>query len=513
MSKTRSWKSAATFALVATLAAALSAATLAACDAGQTPTPGPAANGRTDVVIALQLEPANLDFTNTAGVAIPQLLLNNVYETLVKVDQDGSIIPLLATSWEVSADRTQYTFHLREGVTFSDGRPFSAGDVVASFDRTRTEWNNAIARQMDVIETTERVDEHTVLVTLARPSNQWLFTIATAAGAIFPADLDFDLMTEAIGTGPFRVTERRQGDRIILEGREDHWAGPAAFEQVTVRYIPDPTAAVNALRAGDVDMLFNAASGDQVAQLMGSDEFQVIEGTSTGEVLLSFNNRNAPFDDVRVRRAFAHAIDRDAVIETTSGGFGEVVGTMVPPTDPYFEDLSDLFPFDPDLARELLADAGYGPDDLHIYFDVPARAYATSAAELIVSQLADVGVRTTIRTIDFTVWVEQVFRGHDFQMSIVLHVEARDLLQTINATSYIGFDDDEIVAAAEAADAALYDEWIVGMQAVARRIAEEVPAIVLYLAPTLIVANPALTGFRPNGVTESMDLTDLAWAN
>ncbi|MCL1899747.1 MAG: ABC transporter substrate-binding protein, partial [Promicromonosporaceae bacterium] len=474
---------------------------------------------RRDVVIAVTVEPLNLDFTTTAGAAIPQLLLNNVYETLVKIDQDGTLIPLLATGWEVSADGLVYTFDLRPGVTFSDGRPFTAADVVASFDRTTDgSWTLRLAEPMAIIAATEALDEHTVQVTLLRPSNSWLFVLATSVGAIFPAELDFDLATEAIGTGPYTVAALHRGDRAVLTGRPDHWAGPAPLDQIAIRYIGNPASAVNALRAGDVDMLVNAATGDQVRQLMSDGGFQVLEGSSTGEVLLGFNNRRAPFDNVRVRQAFASAIDREAVVATVSAGFGQIVGTMVTPEDPFFEDLAGLHPFDPERAIALLAEAGYGPGlpggPLHVTFDVPNIPYATMSAELIASQLADVGVEVTISILEFPgVWLDQVFQRHDFQMSVIMHVEARDLLTTISPDSYIGYDVPGVRALAEQADAGTFDEFVTGMRAVARQIAEDVPAFVLYLAPTLVVATPGLEGIRPNAVTESLDLTTLRWAD
>ena len=508
---------------VAALVAAVIALSASACNVGHTavgseenpPRPTATDSARTDVYIAVTNAPLSLDFTTQGGAAIPQLLLNNVYETLIKVDQDGTLIPLLATSWELSADRTEYTFHLRQGVTFSDGRPFTAADVVASFDRVQTDWTLNIARQFDVVERTEAIDTYTVRVTLARPSNSWLFSAATSLGAIFPADLEgIDLRTTTVGTGPFEVTSLLQGDRAVLAGRSDHWAGPAALTQVTVRYGMDPTSAVNALRAGDVDMVFNAVTGDQVRQLEAQGGYQVLVGTSTGEMLLSFNNRVAPFDDIRVRRALSYAIDREAAMETISAGFGTLIATMVTPQDPFFEDLTYLLPFDPERARELLAEAGFGPDNpLRIEFDIPSIPYASTGAELLVSQLADVGVQVTVNTLEFpAVWLDQVFLGHNFQMSFIMHSEARDLLTIMSSTSYVGYDDSAILPLATAADAGTWDEYVAGMKEVARRIVADVPSLVLYLAPTLIVADPGLAGIRPNAVTESMDLTTLHWA-
>ena len=485
---------------------------------------------RRDATVIVGAWPINFDFTSTGGAAIPQLLMNNVYETLVGIDQEGSLVPLLAQSWSVSEDGLVYEFTLRQDVTFSNGQPLTSADVVASFDRVSTDWQTALAASFDVIEQTQALDTYTVQVTLTRPSNQWLYFAATAVGAIFPADLTgIDLQTQAIGTGPFTVAHVEQGDHIRLQARSDYWGGQPYLDTITVRYILDASAAVNALRAGDADMLVGVASGEQVrvfadeAAQMAADpsvtepaggqqaRWQVIEGSSTGEVLWSFNNRREPFTDIRVRQAFAHAVDRQLVMEFATAGYGQLVGAMVTPQDPFFEDLSGLFPFDPERARELLAEAGYA-DGLTVNLEVPNLGYAITAAEVIYSQLGQVGVTVNIEVVEFpAVWLDRVFRNHDFDMSIIMHMEAWDLLTVLQPDYYLGFDRPDILQAAAVADAGSREEWIEGMAQVVRDVAQEVPGVVLYLAPTLIVADAGLTGIMANSVTESLNLTSLRW--
>jgi peptide/nickel transport system substrate-binding protein len=488
------------------------AVSLTGCNAGYTAV-GPAGEvdaSRRDLVVAVGAEPVNLDFTTTAGAAIPQLLLGNVYETLVTVDQGGAVVPLLAESWTLSEDRTVYEFTLRQGVLFSDGRHMTADDVVASINAVQSEWLNAIKSQMDVVASAEAVGTEVVKVTLAQPSNQWLFSMATAVGAIFPADVNFDRATQTVGTGPFSVVEVSPGNHITLAGRADYWGGIPAMDQITVRYLTDTTASVNGLRSGDIDMIWGMESGDQAAALEGVAGIHVSAGTSTGEVLLSFNNRQAPFDDLRVRQAFAFAIDREAVMESATAGYGHLVAAMVTQQDPYYEDLTSEFAYDPAKAKALLAEAGV--TNLHVRFDVPSRPYATTAAQVVQSQLAAVGVTATIHVLEFpAVWLDQVFTRHDFQMSVIMHSEARDLLTVLQPDYYLGFHDPAIMKAAAVADAGTHDEWVSGMRAVVRKIVEETPGVVLYQAPTLIAANENLTGIAVNAVTESMDLTGLRW--
>lgn len=486
-----------------------SAALVVGCSAGSSA----GGEDRTDAVVGLTGEPTNLDFTTTSGSAIPQLLMNNVYEGLVTIDQDGEVQPQLAESWEVSADRTVYTFTLHDGVTFSDGSAFTADDVVASIGRVQDDWTLSLSSKMDVVESAEAVSDTEVVVTLRHPSNAWLFDMGTSVGAMFPDDLSADLATETVGTGPYTVTEVATGQHVTLTARDDYWGEAPALDEITVRYFADANAQANAVRAGDVDMAYNLQAPDLIAGLEQDERLQVIDGTSTGEVLLALNNAAPPFDDLRVRRAIMYAIDRQAVLDTAWAGHGELIGSMVPPTDPYYQDLTDAYPYDPDRARELLEEAGV--EDLSITFDVPTRPYAEAVAQVVVSQLADVGIDATIVPAEFpAVWLDKVFTEHDYQMSVILHTEARDLLTIFGDPGYyIGYDNPRLTEVAEDADQGSPDEYVAGMQEVARMIVDDAASDPLFLFPNTVVADAALEGVAANATTESMDLTGLRWSD
>ncbi|HCJ49869.1 MAG TPA: peptide ABC transporter substrate-binding protein [Microbacterium sp.] len=462
------------------------------------------------VVIGLTGEPANLDMTRTSGAAIPQVLLNNVYENLVTLDQDGEIVPQLATDYTVSEDGLTYDFTLQEGVTFSNGAEFTADDVKFSLERVATDWTINQAK-MAVLDHVEVVSPTEARVVLTTPSNSWLYSMTGSVGAMFDESGVDDLANTPVGTGPYVITERVQGDHISLEARDDYWGDEVAVTDVTLRYFADAVTSTNALSAGDVDMLFNMQAPDLISQFETNPDFQVIQGSSNGEILLALNNQAAPFDDLRVRQAMAYGIDRQAVLDAAWAGYGELIGAMVPPTDPYYEDLNDLYPYDPDKARELLAEAG--AEDLSVTFKVPTRPYATAVSEVVVSQLAEIGVSATIETLEFpAVWLDEVFTNDDYEMTVILSVEPRDILPTFNDPEYyIGFDNSEIAPIAAAADAGTTEEWIAGMKDVARITAEQVASVPLFLFPNIVVADADLDGIAANAVTESLDLTGLAW--
>jgi len=495
---------------LAVVAAAAGLAALTACSAGSTSSAPDGAAHDPSVTIGLTGEPVNFDLTTTAGSAIPQVLMNNVYEGLVALDQDGTIQPKLAESWTVSEDGTTYDFTLQDDVTFANGEAFTADDVKFSLERIATDWK-INQTKMAVLDHVEVVSPTEVRVVLQRPSNVWLYEMTGTVGLMFDPSGVGDLANTPVGTGPYTVAERVTGDHISLAAREDYWGEEPAITDVDLRYFADVVASTNALRAGDVDMLYNMQAPDLIPQFEADDELQVIQGSSNGEILLSMNNRTAPFDDVRVRQAVAYALDRQAIIDAAWAGYGTQIGAMVPPTDPYYEDLNDLYPYDPEKAEDLLAEAGV--EDLSITFDVPTRPYATAVSEVVVSQLAEVGITATIATDEFpAVWLDKVFTKHDYQMSVILAVEPRDLLATFNNPDYyIGYDNTEIAPIAAAADTGSEEEWIDGMKEVVEITAEDVASLPLFLFPNVVVADAELDGIAGNAVTESLVLSGLRW--
>ncbi len=423
--------------------------------------------------------------------------MGNVYETLVRVDGAGQLQPHLATGWEVDDAGTVYTFHLREGVTFSDGTPFTAADAAFSIDYVREHWANALKAQMNPVASAEALDERTLQVRLHAPSTNWLWSMGTLTGAMMtPASID-RLATDPLGTGPYTVSSFTPGESITYAAREDYW-GAAAVRDAAIRYFSDSVSAVNALRVGDVDVVWNMQAPEFVGAL--PEEIGVQVGTTNGEVLFSMNNRAAPFDDPTVRRAAAHAIDRDALNEVVYSGMAtDTGGAPVPPTDPWFTG-ADYYPFDPARARELLA--GRTPS---VTITVPNLPYAQSAAELIFSQLRDVGFDVTLETVEFpAVWLNQVLRGHDYQASLVAHVEPRDVpLLFGNPDYYLGYDSPRAREHLAAAEVGAQEE---NMRAAVDTIMADAAALTLVNAPNIVLVAPGVGGVNPNVVTDSLPL-------
>ena len=494
-------------------ALALAGALLAAgCSAGSTASPG-GAPGSPDAPlrIGLTAEPANLDFTRTDGAAIPEALLVNVYEGLVALNQEtGDIEPALAESWTVSPDGLVYDFTLREGVSFSNGEAFTADDVKFSIDRVRSdEWTVSLKEGMGVVSGVEVVSPTQVRVTLTQPSNSWLFRMTTRIGAMFDPSGVADLANAPVGTGPYAVSEFRRGDALVLAARDDYWGERPEIGEVVLQYFDDATAATNALLTDGIDVIGTVQAPEALAQFEGDDRFQVIEGTTNGEVTLAMNNASGPTSDPRVRRAIAMAIDHDAVLNTAWAGRGTLIDTMVPPTDPWHQPLPDVTPFDPAAARALLAEAG--TPDLSLRFRIANLPYAVAAAQVVQSQLAAVGIDAQIEPLEFPArWLEQVFTNADYDLSIVSHVEPRDIRTFGNPGYYWRYDNPQVQQLLAESETGTEEQQISALQQVGRLIAEDAAADWLFLLPNLIVADADVQGLPQNRIAEALDLTALS---
>ncbi|WP_033318166.1 ABC transporter substrate-binding protein [Streptomyces yerevanensis] len=493
---------------IRTVAATLACLLLAACSAGSLAT-GSAANAGNTLTIGLAAEPANLDFTKTEGAAIPQALLYNVYENLVKLDQSAKIRPGLARSWSLSKDRKTYTFELVKDARFSNGAPFTAEDAKFSIERVTSDWTLVQKSQMDVVDRVQAVSPTELKVTLKRPSNDWLYRMTTRVGAMFSRTGVSKLATEPVGTGPYVVKRWNRGDSITLARRDGYWGREPHFASVVLKYFKDPTAMNNALLTGTINVIGTMQTPDALYRFENNPKYKVIEGTTNGEVVLSLNNGSGPLRNPKARQAVRYAIDHKALVDTCWGGRGKLIGSMVPPTDPWYQDLTNEYPYDRDKARKLLEESGQAGRTLRLR--LPTLPYATACGTVVKSQLEQAGFKVKLDQLEFpAAWLTTVFKNADYDMSIIGHVEPRDM-QTVfgNKTSYIRYDNPEFRALLMKADQGTPEEQITSLRAAARLLSEDAAADWLFLLPNLMVADKDITGLPVNNVSESLDLTGL----
>ena len=472
-----------------------------------------AAQAQTAITIAMQLEPPNLDPTGGAAEAIDSVVYANIFQGLTRFTSDGSVIPSLAESWEISADGLTYTFKLHDGVTFHDGSAMDAGDVKFSLDRARAETStNAQKALFAQIADVTVVDPQTVTVTLGEPNGSLLFNLAWGDAVIVAPETAKDNATNPVGTGPYRFVEWVQGDRIALARYEGYWGPAPALETATFRFISDPSAALAAVLAGDVDVFTGFPAPENLAQIAADSRFQVITGSTEGETILAMNNKLPPFDNIKVRQAVSHAIDRQAIIDGAMFGYGTPIGTHFAPHNPAYVDLTAESAHDPELSKKLLAEAGL-PDGFTTTLKLPPPSYARRGGEIIAAQLAEVGITAEIINLEWAQWLEQVFKGKDFGLTIVSHTEPMDIGIYANPDYYFQYDSaafrDVMTRLTGTTDPAARTALL---QEAQRMIATDHVNGYLFQLAALTVAKAGVRGLWPNAPVAAIDLSGLAWA-
>lgn len=472
------------------------------------------ASAQNDITVAIQLEPPNLDPTGGAAQAIDSVLYSNVFEGLTRFEGDGAVVPGLAKSWEISDDGTVYTFNLNSGVSFHDGTDMDAEDVKFSLDRARAEDStNAQKRLFSGITDVTVVDPMTVKVTLDQPNGSFLFNMAWGDAVIVAPESIENIASNPIGTGAFTFSDWVQGDRLELTRNENYWGNPAALESATFRFISDPTAAFAAVMAEDVDVFVGFPAPENLPQFEADSRFQVLVGNTEGETILSTNNKMPPFDNLLVRKAVAHAIDRQAIIDGAMFGYGTPIGTHFAPHNPDYVDLLGNSPYDPAKAKQFLAEAGF-PDGFKTTLKLPPPSYARRGGEIIASQLRKVGIEAEISNLEWSQWLEEVFKAKDFGLSIVSHTEPMDIGIYANPEYYFQYDNanfqDLMVELNATADPAGRSALLAKAQTI---ISEDYVNGFLFELAVATVAKSGVKGLWVNQPTAAVDLTVVSWAD
>jgi peptide/nickel transport system substrate-binding protein len=395
---------------------------------------------------------------------------------------------------------------------FHDGTTMDARDVKFTLDRAREEDSqNAQKALFDGIESVEVVDDLTVKVVLKVPNGNFLFNMAWGDAVIVAPESIGDIKMKPVGTGAFRFENWVQGDRISLARNPDYWGEPAKLERATFKFISDPTAAFAAVMAEDVDAFGGFPAPENLPQFEADPRFQVLVGSTEGETILSINNKLPPLDNMIVRKAIAHAIDRQAIIDGAMFGLGTPIGTHFAPHNPDYVDLTGNSDYDPQLARDLLAEVGY-PDGFKTTLKLPPPSYARRGGEIIAAQLREVGIETEITNLEWAQWLEEVFRGKDYGLTIVSHTEPFDIGIYARPDYYFQYDSSafqELNATLEAeTDPAKRSDLLAQMQTM---IAEDYVNGYLFQLATPTVANARIRGLWKDAPTQATDLTGVYW--
>ena len=480
---------------------------LAACTAGSSTSTATTSGG--DVVkVGLILEPANYDFTTQSGAAIPQIMMTNVYESLIKLDDSGKYVPGLAKSWTLSTDRKTYTFDLVDNATFSNGKTFTADDAVFSINYVKTKWTNGLKKAMDVVASAQALSPTKLQVNLTQPSNDWLFRMTTHVGAMMTPDGVADLANKPVGTGAYTVESRVMGDSISLARNDKYWGTKPYFSKVTVRYIADPTALNNALLTGAVNAAIIQAP-ESLGQFTSNAKYNVLQGTTAGEVLMAFNNSEDIFKDKRVRQAIRQGIDHKALMDTCWAGKGTLIGSFVPPTDPWYEDLTGVLPYDK-AGGHGTARPG-GQDGRHA---------AAAHPQPAVCRVVRPGGQQPARGSRLPGRADQPAVPGLAQAGLhrrrLRPVDRRPRRATAHARSLRGpqvlheVQQPRLHGGLERSGPRHRDRLLDNMRKAARILADDVAADFLFLQPYFMATDANLVGFPKNAIPTSLDMTRLA---
>jgi peptide/nickel transport system substrate-binding protein len=439
---------------------------------------------------------------------------DNVLEGLTKIEMDGKVTPLLAESWSIEPDGKTYTFRLRKGVKFQDGEAFDSSDVKFSFERAKApgSTNKAKKAVFDNIASVAAPDAQTVIVTLNNADGNFLFRMGENTAVILDPKSAPATATHPVGTGPYKFEDWKKGSSITLT-QWDGFRNAAAvkLKKVTFRFISDPAAQVAALLAGDVDAFPQFSSPQSLKQFQSDPRFTVVIGGTEGKTIVAINNKKKPFDDIRVRRAIAAAIDRKALIDGTQEGYGTPIGSHMVPSDAGYIDLTKVNPYDPQKAKALLKEAGVATP-LDVTLTLPPPQYARKGGEIVAAELAKVGISARIENVEWAQWLSGAFKGN-FDLTLISHVEPLDFPTVYGDPNYyIGYDSKafrDLLAKYNAETNAKERLELLGD--IQRKLADDCVNAFLYQLPQITVVNKHLKGLWTSSPVFANDMAAVHW--
>jgi peptide/nickel transport system substrate-binding protein len=426
----------------------------------------------TELRYGFATEPATLDPLSPSNTADGRSILFNVFEGLVKPDTEGRLAPCVAESWTIEQDGLVYNFILRDGVRFHDGSPLSSADVKFTLD-TAMQAGFAGFTEIEKVETD---GDHALRITLAVPDPEFLPYVTVGIVRANSENRD----RNAVGTGPYRIESYAAQRELVLRKFDGYWqSGLPRLEKVTVVFMADSDALILSLQGGSID---GAGITGSLARQLNPERFDIVGGNSATVQLLALNNAVKPLDDIRIRQAINYCIDIQAIIDTAFFGEGGPSGSpLIPGLAAYYEkSLANPYPVNLDKARSLLAEAGYagGGKKLALEITVPSNyTMHIDTAQVIVGQLANIGIDATIKLVDWAAWLADVYYGRKFQATIISldssNVSPRSFLSRYRSgggSNFINFNNADFDRVYDAALVEIDDEDRIALYKEAQRI-------------------------------------------
>lgn len=461
------------------------------------------------VVVGSLYEPTNLSNVDGGGQGVNEAFQDNVYEGLFRLGDDGDVTPLLASSYDTSEDGLTYTFTLRKGVRFHGGGTMTSADVKSSIERVTAEDSQSSRKSsLAVIKAIDTPDDDTVVVHLSQRSISFVYNLSYVW--IVPS-AEKSLRTEEDGTGPYELADRKRGSSLTLDPFSGYWGEKPKNGGVEFQYFTSASTLSNALASGSVDVVTSIQSPDALSRFTAdTSKYTVSEGKSTTKELLAFNDAEGPFTDVKLRQAISAAIDRKALLKAIWGDYGTVNGSMVPPTDPWYEDLTSVNAYDPAKAKELLAEAGKA-DGFTFTLDTPTYDPHPAVAQYLQSALRKVGVTVKVNSISADEWYTKVYQQHDFEATLQEHVNDRDVVFYGNPDFYFGYDNKDVQKdISDAEQASSEDQQTALLRQANEQIVRDAASDWLYLYPQIVVSDKDVTGYWKNGLNSQFPVSGIS---
>ena len=457
----------------------------------------------------------SLDPHYTVAAGTKEVMFN-VFEGLVKYDSNGDTIPAVASDVAISDDGLVYTFTLRDGVKFHNGDTVDLDDVIYSVTRCKEDpnVNPQTSKGLACIASLEKDGYNKLVMTLSEPNTE-LMSLLTLA--ILPADYDKQ-DTAPVGTGPYKFISRTAQESVELEKFGDYWGTPGNIDKVTYKINESAEGLIMGLQSGALDLVSHLTITQ--TQELGTDDFNIEQGSMNLVQALYLNNARAPFDNELVRQAICYAVDRQGVLDMAFDGLGFPIGSNVfPAFTKYFdESLTDYYDHNPDKAKELLTQAGY-PDGFDLVITVPANYQPhCDTGEVIAEQLKEVGINATLDKVEWNTWLEKTYSGRDFQATVIGltadPLTARSLLERFTSTAnnnFINYNNADYDALFEQAVKCYDDQEQVKIyKEMEKNLTEHAANVYIQDMADLIAVRKGLTGltFYPLYV---LDVSTLKW--
>ena len=464
------------------------------------------------IAVGVNVSPPTLDPTANPAEGIRIVTYANIFEGLTGVDEHGTVQPLLAKSWSVSPDGLLYHFTLQPGVRFHDGSALTCATVKYTFERAKApESLNPQKHIFENIKTVSCPSDDVVDISLDAPHGSFLSELSWGDAVIVSPASAAGNGQHPVGTGPFVFKSWKRGDSVTLTRNDDYRGEKAHLSQVVFRFYSDPMAAANALLDGQLDAYPSFPAPEMLIRFAHNPDFVMRSGLAPFKGILALNNRQKLLAQPLVRQALAYAIDRRGIAEVSDVPGARVIGSHMSPENPDFTDLSGVYPYNPEKAKELLKQAGVEPGT-RLRLALPPIDYARNTGEVIAAYLEQVGLNVTIQQLEWPAWLAQVFGHHDFDMTIIAHTEPDDLNIYARKNYYFGYNNAEFqalyAAYEKAADPAERHALSVKMQ---EKLAHDVPNIYLFFTPRTNITRAQIKGMWNNQPLPACPLSAASW--